>query len=173
MKTRYKPDITINPTFMRDIGKAEIELIRNDFDQGITQSPLGARTSPYRSAQYKKYKANRMRRFTNKSGKGTKGTLLRGITSVVSDVTNIKNYKLTGNLFRRLKVESVKENEVVIGFNQLDIGKIIGAADNGDVIVGLNSNNQETIKEAVFKEMSKQIDDWCKDDINFTISVIK
>jgi hypothetical protein len=186
--SKYKPDINLPPDFMRDMGKLEIALIKADFDEGITQNETGKRTSPY-SLQYKKYKQNWMRRFTTRrygaktrvKGKvmtstkaytANQGTLLKGQSEVVNNKTNVKNYKLTGYLFNRLKIESVKQNEVVLTYDQLDVNKILGAEAHGDQIVGLNNDNQETIKEAIFQEMSKNIDDWCREDINLTVTIL-
>ena len=176
------PKLELDASFMGKIGKTIIALMKADFKLGIMQDKAGSRSSAYKSESYKGYKSTWGRRKTTRTyKKGTKnipagtttnaGTLLYGWTSVINNKTDVKNYELTGKLQSGLHTENPKTNEITISYNQGDTGKILGANDNGDQLVGLNDNNIETIGDAIFQELSKQVDTWAREDIVITINI--
>ena len=112
-----------------------------------------------------------MNRFTDKGGK--KGTKLKAYTgqSVVSNETGFVNETLTGAMFRNMFIADVKENEVTVSYASKDAGKVMGAEDRGRVVVGLNEENQEIIKDMVADYLFKKVDDWAK--IPITMTVVK
>lgn len=173
--SKYKPDINISAQLMKEIGLKEKEIIRRDSLKGISQDTTGSKFGAYKSASYKKYKAEWMRHRTTMNGpkrKHNKGTLLKGVSSVISNETAFVNMTLTGKMAEGLHIESVKENEVVMSYLSKDAGKIIGNQALGREVVGLNKDNIEIVGDMIFKEMSKNIDDWAREDINITIKVL-
>jgi len=161
------PKIEIPAATMAKVGKKERKLIEMDARKGIDQSPHSASTGGYSEA-YKKYKAGYMRRRTNRTG--SKGTLLKGMEgSVRSNQTAFKNYTLTETMWRRFHNKNPKVNEITVEYDQADKGKIMGADDNGDQLVGLNNANVNTIRIMLIKYINKQLGKWAKDDLNLTI----
>jgi len=165
------PKLELDAQFMAWVGQQEIDLIQKDTEQGITQSKTGLPTSPYRSESYKSAKANYMKRKTNRTGpKGSNLKAVQSGTGVRSNETSIKNYKLTGVLLKGLHIENPRTNEVTVGYNPGDTGKLLGAMNSRDELVGLNDDNIDTIEQAIFKELSKNVDIWAREDIVITVT---
>jgi hypothetical protein len=175
IKSTYKPDLTIPAQVMKEVGLKERELIRKDSLRGIGQDGSGSKFGAYKSEAYKKYKQNWMRHFTTMNGekrKHNKGTLLKGISSVISNETSFVNMTLTGKMAEGLHIESAKDNEVVMSYLPKDAGKILGNQALGRNVVGLNKNNIDIVGDMIFQEMSKNIDEWAREDINITVKVL-
>ena len=160
------PKIEIPARIMEQVSVKERQLIRRDALKGIDQSPHGASMGQYKSEQYKKYKQNYMRRFTNRTG--AKGTLLKGYVSPKSNETGIKNYYLTGRLLNDT-LATAKINECMVFCQNKDRGKVLGAIDNGDVLMSLNNANINTIKIMLIQYMNKQVGKWAREDLNLVI----
>ena len=154
---------------MKELGKKAIELIKQDAKAGISQDKTGSSLGSYRSEKYKKYKANYMKRFTDRTGR--KGTKLKQYSgqSVASNETGFVNETLTGQMFRGLHIDEAKENEVTIAYMPKDAGKVIGAKNLGRELVGLNDKNIEMLQEAILKELDKEIEKYCKEDVVINI----
>ncbi len=163
------PELKVPVSDMVKIAKKERMLIEKDARDGITQEPVGGKTSPYRSEPYKKYKSNYMKRFTDRTG--AKGTKLKAYTgrSIASNQTSTKNYTLTALMWRRLHTQSPKVNEVTVAFDPADRGKVLGARDDGDELVGQNNKNVNIILKMILKKYDKEIKKWSKKDLNLTI----
>ena len=163
------PKIEIPIADMARIGKREMQLIEKDADKGKTQNLSGSKTSSYKSQQYKKYKQNYMKRFTNRTG--SVGTKIKAYTgqSVVSNQTAFKNYKLTGKMFKGLHIQNPKVNEVTVSYMSKDTGKVMGASEAGDELVGLNNKNIGIIKDMIIKKMNKEVTQWAREDLNLVI----
>jgi hypothetical protein len=173
--SKYKPDINISAQLMKEVGLKEKELIRRDSLKGISQDATGSKFGAYKSEQYKRYKAEWMRHRTTMKGQKrshNKGTLLKGVSSVISNETAFVNMTLTGKMAEGLHIESVKENEVIMSYLPRDAGKIIGNQVLGRDVVGLNKANVEIVGDMIFQEMSKNIDDWCRSDINIIVNIL-
>ena len=169
MMTNLKPPkIEVSAQKMKEIADRELQLVRKDAASGISQAPDGRKFRSYRSAQYVKYKSNYMRRFTNRTG--AKGTLLKGHTSVVSNEIGFVNETLTGRMYNDMYISSAQVNSVMVNFHPKDGRKIIGAADLGREIVGLNDKNIDIVEEMIFNILSKQIDDYAREDVVITVS---
>lgn len=172
-KTKIKaPELNVPAVTMKRIAEKEMQLMEDDALAGKTQSLSGDRTSPYKSESYKKYKQNQMNRFTDRTGgKGTKIEAYRGQSTPYTQ-TAIKNYHLTGNLYKRisgLHLRNPKVNEVTVSFASKDRGKVLGAREQGDELVGLNNKNINIIKDMIIKKYNKELTKWAKKDINLII----
>ncbi len=163
------PELNVSASDMNKIAKKERMLIEKDARAGITQELVGGKTSPYRSEPYKKYKSNYMKRFTDRTG--AKGTKLKAYTgrSIASNQTSTKNYTLTAKMWERLHTQNPKVNEVTVSFDSADRGKVLGARDNNDELVGLNNKNVNIIKDMIIKKYNKELDKWSKKDLNLII----
>ena len=169
--SKYKPDLNIPAQKMKEIGLKEKELIRQDSLKGIGQDVMGSKWGNYRSPAYVKYKQNWMNRFTDRQGnKGTKLKAYRG-QAVVSNDTSHVNMTLTGQMANGLHIESVKDNEVLMSYMPKDAGKIIGNAVLDREVVGLNKKNIGIIGDMIFQELSKNTDEWAREDIVINISI--
>lgn len=176
------------------IGQLAIQWIREDARDGMFQNGVG---DTYRSEQYKKYKRNDMRRYTtgagqifsdksgyffgttyfrNKKAKTRKGKTYttgerlseyKGV-SISSRETSFVNMILTGELFRGLKVRSIDNSGVTIGYESKDAGKILGNQKYGRQIVGLRDENIKKVKDELVKGLSEELKKELK-DININI----
>ena len=163
------PELKVPVSDMQKIARKEMQLIERDAKAGKTQELAGGRTSPYKSESYKKYKRNYMKRFTDRTG--AKGTKLKAYAgqSIVSNETGIKNYTLTGQMFKGLHIQNPKVNEITVSYLSKDTGKILGAREANDTLVGLNNKNIEIIGGMIIKKYNKKLDKWAKKDLNLTI----
>jgi hypothetical protein len=172
IQSKYKPDINIPALEMRKIGLLEKRWIKEDALKGISQGLVAQRFGNYTSEAYKKYKANYMKRFTDRTGnKGTKLKSHQG-QAVVSNETAFVNETLTGAMFRDMFVQEAIDNSVTISYAAKDAGKVLGAQDRNRIIVDLNKDNRDKVVDEMFKVISKNIDDWSKEDINITIKLL-
>jgi hypothetical protein len=139
-----KDVIKLSKSFWTKTGQLAIQWIRSDAEKGKFQNNTS--NYPYKSEEYKKYKANDMRRFTsgkasgqtksgkdlflqNKKaktaiqGKGNKtygsGQRLKAYYGlpIESRQTSFINMVLTGRLFKGFKVKKADPQSVTIGFN--------------------------------------------------------
>ena len=171
IQSKYKPDINIPANEMRKLGLAEKRWIRDDALKGISQGLVATKFGSYTSEAYKKYKANYMKRFTDRTGaKGTKLKAYQG-QAVVSNETGFVNETLTGAMFRDMFVEEAIDNSVTISYAAKDAGKVLGAQDRDRIIVDLNQANRDKAVDEIFKIVSKNVDDWAKEDISITIKI--
>ena len=163
------PDIQIPATDMARIGKREMQLIEKDARVGKTQNLSGSKTSSYKSEQYKKYKSNYMKRFTNRTG--STGTKIKAYTgqAIVSNQTSFKNYVLTGKMFKGLFIQNSRVNEVTVSYMSKDSGKVMGASEAGDELVGLNNKNINVVKDMIIAKMNKEVKQWARKDLNLVI----
>jgi hypothetical protein len=162
--------IKLSKSFWTKTGQLALQWIRADAEKGKFQNNTS--NHPYKSEQYKKYKANDMRRFTTKSGKqaktaiqgkgnktyGSGGRLKEFYTKhIESRQTQFVNMILTGDLFKGFKVKKSDNTSVTIGFNpnKADIGKLTGARDLGRELVGLSKENVEKVKGLIVDEFNK------------------
>ena len=162
------PKIEVPARIMEQVSVKERQLIRRDALKGIDQSPNSASMGQYKSEQYKKYKNNYMKRFTDRTG--AKGTHLKAYTgqSVKNNQTGFKNYYLTGRMLDDT-LAIAKLNECNVFVQHKDRGKVLGAADNGDILMSLNNANANTIKIMLIKYMNKQVVKWARKDLNLVI----
>lgn len=139
------------------IGTLAAQWIGEDARKGIFQN----NTSGYKySEQYAKYKANNMRRFTdNKRLKNYYAT------SISSTDTSKVNMTLTGQTLKGLKVRTIENNGVTLGYEPADAKKIIGNRVHGYDIVGLNSANIDKVKDELVKGFSEEFKKLMKDKI--------
>lgn len=139
------------------IGGLAIKWIREDARSGKFQN----NGSGYRySKQYAKYKENDMRRFTD--GKRLKSHYA---SSISSHQTNYVDMILTGQTLRGLKVRSVENDGVTLGYEPADTKKIIGNRARGYDIVGLSQENIAKVKEELSKGLSDELKKVMKDKI--------
>jgi len=178
------PNLNVPRSEMAKIGDRIMNLIKDDCANGLGQD--GKNFPSYRSEQYKKYKNNWMKRFTTRhypngttsrfggipAGTTTNaGTNLKSLGggSAISNVTTHVNMTLTGNLLDGL--HSIPfDNAVVIAYNEGDKWKIFGNEEYGRNIVGLHDTNIEKVGDMIFKILSKEIDDWAREDIVITVT---
>lgn len=161
------PDIQIPASDMKKIGDRETQLIEKDARAGKTQNPSGSKTSPYKSESYKANKKRGMKRKTNRTG--SIGTLYAGYISVRSTETSFKNYTLTTMMWRRLHIKNPKVNEVTVEYDEGDSGKVLGAREAGDELVGLNNKNINVVKDMIITKMNKGLVKWARKDINLVV----
>ena len=172
IQSKYKPDINIPATEMRKLGLSQKRWIRADAEKGVSQGLVATRFGSYRSEAYKKYKANYMKRFTDRTGnKGTKLKSHQG-QAVVSNETGFVNETLTGAMFRDMFIQEAIDNSVTISYAAKDAGKVLGAQDRNRILVDLNKDNRDKSVDEIFKIISKNIDDWAREDINITIKLL-
>lgn len=134
----------------RWIGQYAIKLAKNDIRQGIMQD--GKSNLQYKSETYKKYKANDMRKFTQK---GERLKQYKGV-SISSNEVSFVNLTLTGKMLNDM-FESVIDRGVEIHFSSKDADKVLGAEEQGRVILTLRDENIKTIENEFVKIFNQNI----------------
>lgn len=134
------------------IGQKAIQLERNDIrNKGIFQDGSKHR---YKSKTYAKYKKNDMRKFgrgVKKVGKGEKLKQYKGI-SISSRRTDFVDFTLTGAALNNMNFKLI-DNGVRVYFNPADAGKVLGAEDNGRVLLNLRDANIEILENTILKQI--------------------
>jgi len=174
----YKKYLT--KSFWNKLAADFVIKVTDDARAGIMQD--GKSNIPYRSEQYKKYKANNMRRLgrggkkpgKNKNTGVSKGGRLKGYEGrqiVNTDVSKV-NMELTGETFRNY-MNGIKvypdSTGVAISYAPQDADKVLGNQALGRQIVGANKKNTEWIFDQIEAALMKPVSDEWKKDINITI----
>jgi hypothetical protein len=184
----YKKYLTRN--FWNKLATDFVIKVTDDARAGLMQD--GKSNIPYKSEQYKRYKANAMRRLTKggtlkdfdpsqdyrgkryygkkkKLKPGKKGTTsgqrikgYEGRQIVNTDVSKV-NMELTGETFRNYM------NGIKVSYAPQDAEKVLGNQALGRQIVGANKKNQEWVFDQIEQQLMKPVTDEWKKDINITI----